>query len=515
MRDRPKRHKFEEWRKRNTMPISTEERATILRNMKTLLDEYDYTHTDYALESIIDEWATQKSTLIEAFKKHPKYIDGKFLIAFDTDYDRPIKPNDVAHFSEYIANVIPWCKHNSVPLPTEVESARVEAHCCYLPPKMYDFLTCGMRHFTDRVLTEEQAKEINEAFPTINAKVGQKTSRVVNKICTYLHYDKHDTYNREFARYADALSPMTIKRHTILSINPIDYLTMSFGNSWASCHTIDKANKRKMPNSYSGMYSSGTMSYMLDGASMVLYVVDKSYDGDEYYFQPKVNRQMFHWGHDKLIQARLYPQDCDGDNAEYTTYRNIVQEIMSVIFDFPNLWKVNTSICGNVVSYGTHYRDYEHFPSCRLSIRQGSTNTERVEIGASPICIECGEIHDIDSNINCCQGYKICADCGCRVNEDDAYYIDGEWYCDSCTEYCNECDERVHHTTNVDSSGWGHYVCDHCLEEYFTQCEECDEYVRNEDVYWHDGHAYCEDCYDRALEEEQEENERESEEEEA
>ena len=158
--------------------------------------------------------------------------------------------------------------------------------------------------------------------------------------------------------------------HTILSVNPLDYLTMSFGNSWASCHTIDKQNKREMPNSYQGMYSSGTISYMLDSPSMVFYTVDASYDGNDFWHEPKINRQMYHWGEDKLIQGRLYPQDNDGCSTGYTAFRAIVQKIMSEIFDFPNFWTVSkgTSEAGRYIdSEGTHYRDYNNFSNCTSS----------------------------------------------------------------------------------------------------------------------------------------------------
>lgn len=493
------------------MSITPEERASILRNMKALLDEYGYTHTDEALDIIVDKWSNNKGTLIEAFKKHPQYIDGKFLIAFDTDYERDIDTRAIENFCCYLGKVISWGLKNAV-LPDEIVERRDRENCLYLPNKIYDLLTWGLSDLHSRILDTEQAKRINEALPEVKARAGQKTSRAINKLLTILNYHTHPDYNKEFAKYADALSPMTIKRHTVLSLNPLDYLTMSFGNSWSSCHTIDKSNRRNMPSGYQGMYSSGTMSYMLDGTSMVLYVVDKAYDGTEYYTQDKVNRQMFHYAHDKLIQGRLYPQAHDGDSAEYTAYRNIVQNIMSVIFDFPNLWKVSDDISRNVWSEGTHYRDYTNFGDCRISVRSGSTNAEVVEIGHAPICIECGEEHHTENNINCCADYVKCADCGERISRDDAYYIDGEYYCRDCTSWCDVCEERVHSNIHYIC---GRDVCDHCRDNYYTQCDECGEWVDNEDVYRHNGYDYCEDCWNEVIaREEDEENEEEEEEDE-
>jgi hypothetical protein len=366
---------------------------------------------------------------------------------------------------------------------------------------MYEFLynTQAIECFSARLLTEEYAEKIKDIFEGIHVHAGEKSTKVMNKICKYLGYDKHEEYNRRYAKFADALSPIVIKRHTVLSLNPLDYLTMSFGNSWASCHTIDKTNKRGMPNSYEGQYSSGTMSYMLDPSSMVFYTVDKVYEGDDYWTQPKIVRQMFHYGEDKLIQARLYPQDNDGDSDAYKPYRELVQEILATIFNFPNLWSTKSgtdAICQNVRSYGTHYRDYTCFSSCRISRIQGRENYEPMVIGASPICIECGYTHDEESNINCCSSSnQYCYDCGCLIDEDDAIWINGDAYCRDCVSYCDYCNE--YHTgdsTYVHSDGI--YVCNYCLDEYYVWCEDCDEYFHRDNATYIESldRYVCDDC---------------------
>lgn len=297
---------------------------------------------------------------------------------------------------------------------------------------------------TAQYIDDEIVAKLDEICPSIHAHKGQKMSRVVNKLLSYIGYDKLPDYNRMFAKYADALNPLQITRHTVLSVNPLDYLTMSFGNSWASCHTIDKENKRGMPNSYEGMYSSGTVSYMLDSPSMVFYTVDASYDGNEFWNEPKINRQMFHWGEDKLIQGRLYPQDNDGNNSVYTPYREIVQSIMSELFGFTNLWTASRGTGASakyVVSEGTHYKDYECYDNCTLSRPKGNENENDITIGHDPICIDCGEEHDEQDNISCCANKLFCAHCGSRIDRDDVRWIDGEPYCIDCTFWCDRCKE--------------------------------------------------------------------------
>lgn len=519
--------------------ITTTERNSILNAMTRLLEEYDYEYSYDALHSIIDEWESQKGELIKAFKKHPNYIEGKFMIVYDYNFERVLDENGVRNFRDWLT-----CYggpittfHNQ--LPERIAELKDKQFCCYLPSDLYRFFD-DYYNYAQRTISDEIANKLNEVVPEIHAHAGQKTSRVINKLCVFLGYDKHPEYNREFAKFADSLSPMTIKRHTVLSLNPLDYLTMSFGNSWASCHTIDKENKRNMPNSYEGQYSSGTMSYMLDPSSMVFYTIDTAYDGDEYYFQPKIHRQMFHWGEQKLVQGRLYPQDNDYNSQEYEGYRKIVQEIMSTIFDFPNLWtfiKGTSAASRYITSRGTHYQDYCSYGNCTLSKIQGIENENNFQVGARPICIECGNRHSCSENINCCYegDATYCEDCGCRIyDEEDIYYVNGYAYCRDCVSYCEVCDE-YHRDDEHYIRSEDRYVCDSCLDRYYTYCEECEEYVdrdyvqyvestdchvcdeclttyysvcdkcgeyfRNDDVFEYDGCSYCEDCYEQITEE--------------
>lgn len=479
--------------------LTNEERNYLMNSMQELLDEYDYTYTDSALDTILDKWYAQKEHLIEAFKKHPNYIEGKFMIAFSCDYDREINDDIISVFSQWLESRM---YDNPELLSPEINEQRIAEGCALLPRSMYDFVYYGRLYdcFRSRTISEESAEKILNAFPALHVHVGEKSSRVMNKICKYLGYDKHPDYNREYAKFADALSPLTIKRHTILSLNPLDYLTMSFGNSWASCHTIDKENKRRMPNSYEGQYSSGTVSYMLDPSSMVFYTVDKAYDGDDYWTQPKICRQMFHWGEDKLVQARLYPQDNDYNGDAYKPYREIVQEIMSIIFEFPNLWtttKGTGSASRYIESYGTHYRDYTSYDNCRLCRIQGRENENKFKVGARPICIQCGCTHDICENINCCaeDGCYYCTNCGDWVDEDDVRWVDGEPYCEDCIRWCDHCHE-YHTSEETYIASENIYVCESCLGNYYRYCDHCDEWYHQDDItYVESTDRYvCDDC---------------------
>lgn len=84
----------------------------------------------------------------------------------------------------------------------------------------------------------------------VTCSVGQKNSRIINAICKRYGLDKHPAYNARFAKLADALNPIQIKRTALLSVHPADFLEMSNRkNSWSSCHCLND-----------GEYHAGTLS---------------------------------------------------------------------------------------------------------------------------------------------------------------------------------------------------------------------------------------------------------------
>ena len=466
---RKKLRRAKQLRYKNRYILSDEKRKELIEEMTVLLKEYDYHPTEKGLNAIINEWSINKANIIRLFEKHPNY-NGKYQIAFDADYDRELNHDAIQKFREYlnkylVANEIHMdgysyselykLKNKFSVIHDYMEAlnnmnlgvAKLNEKCIeyyaleynrlkILSNKMADHIgSINYRTYGDYVFesdvwystilkftylldllddiseplaTEDFADKINNLYSSIKAVKGQKVSRIVNKVCSLLGIDKYDDYNKEFAKFSDAVNPLSIKRHTVLSCHPIDYFTMSFGNSWTSCHTIDKTNKRHMANSYRGEYSGGTMSYMLDGSSVVFYTVDAKYTGNQLELEPKINRNMFHIGEDKIIQARVYPQSNDYADGIYTKIRNIVQKVIADCMGKPNLWKLRKGIeeCAEVTdTIGVHYKDYISFDSCNVSYLKlddsGSVNTTKIKIGHNPICPCCGKIHDSEENIEC------------------------------------------------------------------------------------------------------------------
>lgn len=444
-------------------------KETMKQGMIKVLNMYDIPWGTSAIDKIIDIWAEDKAPLIELLKHHPNWNEEKCYVAFDQNVKGKPDGEKIYAFIQALINTT----------------------------RFTDALD-GLRDYTEQLLTEEMAERIKDSYPEIKGiAAGQKTSRAVNKICKLLGVDKRSNYEREYAKYSDAINPLDQVRHTILSVNPVDYLLSSNGNSWSSCHTLDKHN----PNGYQGCHCSGTMSYLLDGTTMVYYQVDKEYDGNDLEFEPKIIRQLFHYKDGILVQGRLYPQCNDGQNSLYTPIRAQLQKIIADCLVAPNLWrkKGGTSACSEVIhSEGTHYRDYTCQSECSVSrivkmIPKGRVDNRRMTVGHNIYCTKCGDYHDNEGILLCedCAdsygeevGTRRCVACGCRCDEEDMYLINGDWYCCDCSTYCDCCDERVPNSYINYYDELNMYICDDCRDEKFTTCDCCDDLCRNDDVTW-------------------------------
>lgn len=92
--------------------ISMEEKENIMANIQHILDEYDYEYTEEAINKIINRWAEQKADLINLLSKHPNYVDGQFLIAFNKDWNREINADGAFEFAKWISSNIEAVREN-------------------------------------------------------------------------------------------------------------------------------------------------------------------------------------------------------------------------------------------------------------------------------------------------------------------------------------------------------------------------------------------------------------------
>ena len=424
----------------------------LVDDVMKLLTKYHHKNTEHGVCEMLNVYFRNKKELIDAFSTSEHYI-GDMRICLDVELERRNDSNELREFLHQFSNSVEASK---AIIKYEDEDGK----------KLEDYIRVGVSRFTARNLhygnvaerlisNKEKAKQFRgdgstkESFAEfdrfndlvwsfrenpgaelnggvqlrltqskINAifTVGMKTSRAFNRMCTCYGVDKLPNYNKLFAQYADMVSGLKRKVKFYLSLNPLDYFTMSFGNSWSSCHTIDKRNERNMPSSYSGMYCGGTMSYMLDQTSFITFVHKNKMT---HYEDGKIYRNMFHFSNGKLIQGRIYPQGNDGAMDLYREFRAIVQAEMAELLGLENNnWvKKNGSCEESTSTTGPHYPDYLNFDECNVTYPREipEASGRIVNIGHKRICPNCG--CEIDR----------CVESGWLTHPDCEYTPDDEW----------------------------------------------------------------------------------------
>lgn len=389
----------------------------LINDMMALLTKYNHRNSEHGICKMLETFFTNKEALINLLEKSPNY-KGDLRIIFKEEFERENSRNEIQRFvscfkdEKGITECILSYKDKNGKAVSDYIATGVKTFSLKDIEKAKDVLdSAEIRQFNTRTGATVDSMEHHSHFinwmnymyrvctPTmpedreedgIKVAASMKTSRAFNRICTKYGVNKWSKYEKEFAKYADMVSGNKRTLYFIISVNPLDYLTMSFGNSWASCHTIDKTNRRRMPNSYSGQYCGGTVSYMLDSTSFITYCLD-DIDGD-LHEKGKIYRNMFHMSGQKFIQSRIYPQGNDGATDLYKKFREIVQREFVPIFGLENnKWKVRGVDSSDHCSYGVHYRDYDCFSSARVFYPTGySETTEAIHIGHTGICAHCG-----------------------------------------------------------------------------------------------------------------------------
>jgi hypothetical protein len=393
-----------------------------------LLTKYRHRNTEHGVCVMLDKYFTNKQPLIDLIKKSKHYV-GDMRAVIDVELERENNSGNVYNFCYSFSNnvgaknaIIKYTDANGksrddyaksgiskltakdlaksdvrTKLSTNAEAKdqfNIDGSTKESNVKYNEFNNiisrafsgCSVPNLSGNVVNYIEQNKIN-----VTLAEGMRTSRAFNRVCTIYGVDKLPKYNKLFAQYADMVSGLKRKMKFFISVNPLDYLTMSFGNSWSSCHTIDKTNARRMPNAYGGQYCGGTMSYMLDKTSIITYVYNSMPESIE---DGKVYRNMFHYNNGTLIQSRIYPQGNDGATDLYKEFRNIVQNFLADVIGVTNKkWTKKSGGCrGNYATNGCHYPDYMYGTNCNVSylseIPNSSTNV--ITIGHNRICTYCG-----------------------------------------------------------------------------------------------------------------------------
>lgn len=405
----------------------------LVDSMIALLNTYGHINTEHGVCVLLDTYFSQKEPLIKMFMTSKNY-SGDMRIVIQKEFDREISLNEIrSFFCNYTERfhtdqILQRTDSEGKSFIDYLKTGRTSLSIKDLPSKTaqtqkkeklgnFSYRSMATKESDSNFYCFERYIGFFNSFARpalINdckfdngplLKKGTKTSRAFNSVCKHFGVDKFNPYvsvterngehiertiypyDKLFAQYSDLVSDLKRKMNFVISLNPLDYLTMSFGVSWQSCHNIRN-----------GGWKGGCLSYMLDNTSMITFVVDKN-DDRPIHEIPKLYRQMYHYKNNLFVQNRLYPQGNDGATDLYEKFRNFIVEEFTDILHVSGKWSCEVgpdALQGHINSVGVHYKDYNHNRSC--SIFYPTENTDDalnciMTIGHSGICLRCGGEH--------------------------------------------------------------------------------------------------------------------------
>jgi len=420
--------------------------TTLNQVIRILENNYIDGYSSNAVQGILDKWATQKSSLLSLLRQNPAWNEQELCIVFPVTESREINTYAVTlHKQDIFGLAIDMLDSDNI--------------------RDFDHMLNTACSFGQFVNDKEMANEYKLAG--IKCNVGQKVSKLINAICIKYGIDKHQDYNRVYAKIADALNPLSIDRKAVLSLHPGDFLLMSNqvdSDGFTSCHRLDDCHR------------AGTLSYMLDSTSIVFYTVKEDVT-ENYHMAKKLTRQMFFYEGGLLLQSRLYPRS---KKEVSDMYRPLVQKAISDSVQRPNLWTLkreHADIMGYIKTYSgsLHYADYKSDSyNVTLSLIKDIDHAEEILIGHDSLCLSCGDFISDNDKLFC-----VCCD------EDSEKY-----YCECCEEFQTE-ELNVVYGINDNNR----YVCDSCLAD-FHKCEHCEIHYTEDLISYDnsDNGGLCEDC---------------------
>lgn len=445
--------RFSELKEKWAFCFTEEQLRALLDEMYNLLETFNHQPTKYGIMCILDKFIDNKKEHIQLLMKHPNY-NGNLQAVIPMEFNRDNSPRDIYNFmsgyyravnaGKYILSkvddngktmqdfvtenltikksLVKLSELGDIKKTKQTDVSGIFDNDGYTlasrkDEKAFNSALAYLRHKTTANLDESDANELNGFIPKLKLAKGMKTSRAFNRIGVHYGLDKSPNYEKQKAVYGDLINDLKRTLNYVISLNPLDYLKMSFGNTWASCHTIDKMNRRRMSNSYSGAYCGGTLSYMLDKVSFINYVVpvETTKEGISSKDRPdrwdKIYRNMFHLQGKQMIQGRVYPQDKDGNTDLYKVMRFAMQKALSQMFGIEHIDSGNGNdtwvMKGQTVShgswcdsYGVHYRDYTNYNGCNLSYVKNCENTLPIAIGHIGIDVYSGEDYSNSSELS-------------------------------------------------------------------------------------------------------------------
>ena len=441
--------------------------------------DYDEVKVEKAVDRVERDWERAKSERLF------KLFGDKLMLTKEILIEK-----DVRQLAEEVSNLY----H---PFIGRLKSAIGDAYCKNKISRDLYYIIDSMTFYSIDLGSNRVSQNFEfemEGIKTFKVNKGQKTLKFFQKLAEIFNIDK-DLFEDFRIKHSQVLNDKKIKGTLVLSIHPLDYMTMSDNsNDWDSCMSWDNQ----------GCYRAGTLECMNCPSTIVAYIASKSKEywlGEDSYWNSKKYRQLVMIDDNAIMTNKGYPYQNDNLSKEVL---NFVAELAGEEYRGENYSLddyVPFEITGlRDIDLRTHafmYNDIENnaraFFRVNKNFEASSNGMIFMTLGGEAHCLSCGGEIGTEESLYCysCSDNDVCCDCcGEWGNEDDFYWVDDSLVCGNCFENCCT-------------------VCEDCGEAHFDN--EMTYFSEEELKNYEDGEHkeegyYCDRCSsDLILKEEEEE----------
>lgn len=461
----------------------TDLRTLIPEEEKTLLSDYIkmYLHSDECndvdeINHLLRFWAAEKPELFELLgnnlmvKKHIRYeasnddLADKINEMYDEIYNNPEleKVKDFINAYEQITSTYYHWMDTTLDKDERMYCCAIIEHCLDTESLVVN-KNQYMLDWGPKSVVLNRGPHAEGSKP-LELKTDMKLMRMMAKIVDWFELDK-DAFEQFRILHSRVLNDRMIDADLVLSIHPLDYLTMSDNDcNWDSCM-----------NWYNGGdYRLGTIEMMNSPVVLEAYVEsDHPYYPLNYYGQDtertwsnKRWRCLYIVNKDIITEVKQYPYfNIYLRDFVMNKIKKLAEENMGWHYDdkMYEVWQnqKNTTNFGEVfirMKTGAMYNDYYDNHSAYIN-----PTVDEVEINYSgeTECMCCGKGYHVEPSGNVdaftdsdkvvcasCEGKIQCDECGSWIDESEAWFNNwtGAAYCSWCADgrmaTCSCCDER-------------------------------------------------------------------------
>lgn len=303
---------------------------------------YDNSEYDKGIYKNYAAAVNAKSHLREILSKHPSWNEEQQCVEIPihimSEFNSSCVNNAVINFNRIVSE-IPMFSRTTLRQWDRV-TARFDT--CYM--ECNDGVVKFKSYIGEQFKTHSDCNSEEVCLKDIN--VTKKASRVISAIMDKFKVPRTPEVEKGFAVLADELSIKEKKYKFILSINPTDFITMSHGNSWHSCHSFRDR----------GCYHAGSLSYALDKCTMIAYIIPEDATGD-YCKVDKIKRLLYMMdNNDKgFMSTKMYP-----DNNDSSARNSFDNAVASILYDCGIREEFSENYDGSYSTVGLHYPDYSY-----------------------------------------------------------------------------------------------------------------------------------------------------------